>query len=526
MAFEEIKAKLGLDITDFEKGMLNANRLAAQTAAAQNKLADFRRNKALSDADDTGKIIILQKELADLYALQTQATAGTAPYLKAQLEIEKKLVEIGEVRRRQKEAEKAAAADNIARNAEPAHAAKGAAPSATTGGGFVDFRKSVLEKANQLGAGGLLKGFGVAALVSEFIKAGKAAQEVRDRSRETGDAIEHTTMQAARLFDAFSSLRGAISGTLGLFQTIMAIPVDAFDGIIAGVSALAGIGNVSDNLQALREDPAIQAAKQKKALEERNKMIETVAKAEAAASASLADLEQARVDNLYEQLSIEDKILFKKEQIKMVEQEASKTVVNSTESYIAYTEIVKRNGELRKLIQDRDEQAADKKQTALDLQKKSEEDILAEKEKQIAKEEKLAAIREESAKKLQAAQDTAAKAGQAYAKALSDQSAASLADVTAGTRGSAADQRAAIKVQDLRTQAQKARDQGRGSLLGGQFVSQSDILSQQANQIQSGITSLSTSERDPLAAVTEQLIKSNEELATIRESLTIMEVQY
>jgi len=525
MAFEEIKAKLGLDISNFEKGMLNANRLAAQTAAAQNKLADFRRNKALSEASDTGKIILLQKELADLYALQTQATAGTAPYLKAQLEIEKKLVEIGEVRRRQKEAEKAAAADNISRNAEPARAAKGATPATATGGGFVDFRKSVLDKANAIGAGGLLKGFGVAALVTELLRAGQAAQTVRDRARETGEAVEHTTAQAARLADAFGSVRSVISGAGGLFQTIMAIPVDAFDGLIAGASALAGIGNVSDNLRALREDPAIEAARASKAIEELSKKKEAAAKVEAAFQSALADLEQARVDVLEEQLSIEDKILFKKEQIKMAEDDASKTAADSVESLKAEQEIVKRNAELRQLIQQRDEQAADKKQTALDLQKKTEEDILAQKEKQIAKEEQLAAIREASAKKLQAAQEAAAKAGQAYAQALSDQSAASLADVTAGTRGSRADQRAALRVQDLRTQAQTARDTGRASLIGGEFVSQADILSQQANQIQSGIGSLSSTERDPLASVTEQLVKANEELASIRESLTIMEVE-
>jgi hypothetical protein len=513
MAFEEIKAKLGLDITDFEKGMLNANKAAQQTALAQQKLSDFRRNKALSEANDAEKIIILQKELADLYALQTEATAGTAPYLKAQLEIEKKLVEIGKVRQNQREAEKIALEKNAAKQVIATPIA------APTSGGFVDFRKSVLEKANALGAGGLLKGFGVAALVAEFLKAGQAAQTVRDRARETGDAVEYTTGQAARLADAFGSARNILSGPSGLFQTIMAIPVDAFDGLIAGASALAGIGNVSENLQVLREDPAITAAKNNKIILEKNKLLQESDKAEIAFSIALAELEQSRVNALYEQLSIQDQILFKQEELKMAKQDVLKTEVNTISAIKAEQDVVKVQSELTRLINERD-------QAALESKKGIEEQISAEKEKQLAKEQELAAAREASAKKLAAAQQTAALAGQAYSKALSDQSAASLAEVIAGTRGSARDQKAALKVQDLRTQAQKARDQGRGSLIGGQFVSEADILSQKANQIQSGITSLSTSERDPLAAVTEQLIKSNEELATIRESLTIMEVQY
>ena len=102
MAFEEIKAKLGLDITAFEKGMLDANRAAKQAAAAQAKLADFRRTKALEEASHLGKVKILQGELVQLYNLRNTAVAGSAPYLQAQLEIEKKMVEIGKVRAQQK----------------------------------------------------------------------------------------------------------------------------------------------------------------------------------------------------------------------------------------------------------------------------------------------------------------------------------------------------------------------------------------------------------------------------------------
>ena len=105
MAFEEIKAKLGLDISDFEKGMLDANRAAKQAADAQMKLANFRRNKALEEATDLEKIKILQGELVQLYNLRKTAIAGSAPYLNTQLEIEKKMVEIGKVRAAQKQAE-------------------------------------------------------------------------------------------------------------------------------------------------------------------------------------------------------------------------------------------------------------------------------------------------------------------------------------------------------------------------------------------------------------------------------------
>ncbi|NBW19400.1 MAG: hypothetical protein EBR82_66645, partial [Caulobacteraceae bacterium] len=81
---------------------------AKQAADAQMKLANFRRNKALEEATDLEKIKILQGELVQLYNLRKTAVAGSAPYLNAQLEIEKKMVEIGKVRAAQKQAEAAA----------------------------------------------------------------------------------------------------------------------------------------------------------------------------------------------------------------------------------------------------------------------------------------------------------------------------------------------------------------------------------------------------------------------------------
>jgi hypothetical protein len=79
-------------------------------------------------------------------------------------------------------------------------------------------------------------------------------------------------------------------------------------------------------------------------------------------------------------------------------------------------------------------------------------------------------------------------------------------------------------VQDLRAQAQRARDTGATTLLGGQAVAQADILSERANVIQSGISSLSAAERNPLGSVEQQLIQANEELAAIRESLTAIDI--
>ena len=520
MAFEEIKAKLGLDITEFEKGMLNANRAAEQTANAQRKLADFRRNRALQEANDTEKIVILEKELAELYALQATAAADTAPYLKTQLEIEKKLVEIGRIRQAQKEAEQAATKEIVAKQTTNPEAAGG------LGGQFSNLRKSILGQANAVGAGNLVRLLGVGALVQEFIKAGRAAQETRDRARETGEAVSDTVIQAARLADVFSTAVNVIRGAGGILQQALAVPVDAFDGLVASISALAGVGSVSENLSVLSRDPQIEAARAAKAAEERKKKSEEAAKAEAQFQSALADLEKARVDALTEQLSIEDKILFKQEELKLAKEDAFKTQADTVEAVQAEKDIVEIQAEIARLIQQRDQEAADKKQAALDLQKKTEEEISAEKERQIAKEEKLAATREASAKKLAAAQQAAAQAGAAYAQALSDQSAATLGEVIAGTRGSAADRRAALRVQDLRAQAQRARDTGATTLLGGQAVSQADILSERANVIQSGISSLSAAERNPLGAVEEQLIKANEELATIRESLEIMEVEY
>jgi hypothetical protein len=79
-------------------------------------------------------------------------------------------------------------------------------------------------------------------------------------------------------------------------------------------------------------------------------------------------------------------------------------------------------------------------------------------------------------------------------------------------------------VQDLRAQAQRARDTGRMSFIGGQSVAEADILSERANVIQAGISSLSAAERNPLGSVEQQLIQANEELAAIRESLTVMDI--
>lgn len=115
--FSEINARLGLDISEFEKGMLDANRAAKKSADAQAKLADFRRNKALEEATDLNKIKILQGELVQLYNLRKIAIAGSAPYLSTQLEIEKKMVEIGRVRVTQKQAEASASASVAASDA-------------------------------------------------------------------------------------------------------------------------------------------------------------------------------------------------------------------------------------------------------------------------------------------------------------------------------------------------------------------------------------------------------------------------
>lgn len=514
MAFEEIKAKLGLDITEFEKGMLNANRAAEQTAVAQRKLADFRRNRALQEANDTQKIVILEKELADLYAIQATAVAGTAPHLKTQLEIEKKLVEIGKVRQAQRAAEQAMSQQMATKQVTKPAAAGG-------GGTLADLRKSVLQTAGAFGATDLLRGFGVGAIVAALRSATTNAQNLRKEARELGKDLEPSVAAAARLGDAMSVFGGA---ALGGLNKVIQLFVDGVDGFVASVSALAGIGSISENLAAINADPAAQAATIAKAAEERKKKSEEAAKAEAQFQSALADLEQARVDALTEQLSLEDQILFKQEALRLAKEDAFKTQADTVEAVQAEKDIIEIQAEIARLIQQRDEEAADKKQAALDLQKKTEEEISAEKDRQIAKEEKLAATREASAKRLAAAQQAAAQAGAAYAQALSDQSAATLSEVIAGTRGSAADRRAALRVQDLRAQAQRARDTGATTLLGGQAVAQADILSERANVIQAGISTLSAAERNPLGSVEEQLVKANEELALIRESLTTIEI--
>lgn len=516
MAFEEIKAKLGLDITEFEKGMLDANRAAKQAAAAQAKLSDFRRAKSFEEADARGKILIVEQEIAQLYAVQSKAAAGTAPHLQAQLEIEKKLAQIGTIRANQKRAELAASKQTAAASTTKAAAAP-------ADGGFVALRKSVIQTAGAFGASDLLKGFGIGALVMAMKGAVASAQELRKEARELGKDLDPAVAASARLGDAFSNI-----GKVGFnaLNSISKVIMESVDGMVALTSALFGVGTVNENLNALSSDQEGAAMRAKKFAEERAKAEQEATKKQQEFSKALADLEQARVESLYEQLGIEDQILFKKEQLVMALQDAQATQADTVEAIKAEQDILQIQSDIRNLMQKQEAEAADKKQQALELQQKTEQSISAEKEKQLEKEQKLAAIRDASAKKLATAQEAAARAGEAYAQALSDQSAATLSEVTAGTRGSRSDQRAALRVQELRTQAQRARDLGQVSLIGGEAVSRADLLSQQANQIQSGIGSLSSTERDPLASVTEQLVKANEELASIRESLTIMEVQY
>lgn len=154
--------------------------------------------------------------------------------------------------------------------------------------------------------------------------------------------------------------------------------------------------------------------------------------------------------------------------------------------------------------------------------KKAEQEITAEKQRQAAVEAKAGADRLRDLALAAAAQREATRA---VADALSDQSAATLGEITGGTRGSRADRARAAEVERLRARARTARDTGRVSLIGGEAVSVADQLSTRANQIQSGIQSLNTAERDPLASVTQRLDQANAELAAIKASLEIMELE-
>lgn len=379
---------------------------------------------------------------------------------------------------------------------------------------FSNWRKNAKTGLEAVGGADLVKGLGIGALVAGFSAVLNNAQQVRDAAYAIGGALDPAVARTAALAD---TLDRAKQGMMGIVAGALAFVQRGVDYAVAGVGAALGYGSIGENIDTIDKGNAAEdKAKRDAATKKENlRLLDVEAAAKRELAAAEAEVADARINAAKEAADTEGRIAIATIEVKDAQDAVTAASAGTTAHYKAQVELINRQGDL------------------LNLQKQREAEISSEKEKQVAIEEKLSKQRDEANQKLtaalqkqQAATLAVQSASQAYATALSDQSAATLTEVTTGQRGSPADQRKAAEVERLRAQARIARDQGRVTIRGGQAVSVADELSSRANQVQGSIQSLSTSERDPLAAVTQQLVKANEELATIRESLTLLEVQY
>ena len=337
MAFEEIKAKLGLDITAFEKGMLDANRAAKQAAAAQAKLADFRRTKALEEASDLGKVKILQGELVQLYNLRKTAVAGSAPYLQAQLEIEKKMVEIGKVRAQQK-ANEVQANQSIASSSganltaamrsrsgsalsSAGSAAAGAGMMGALGGKTGKILEGIKSIGGALGASGafagLIPGFGkiaiaVGAIVYGLKKLKEYTVDVAARAQEIRDIM--ASMGKIRFERAFGAMTDKQKLKTLEDQVEQAEMTWKLSALVAR--------NSKDDLDSVKAAQALETARN--ALADHRATMQEKAKQDAQAEADqVAAINKERSDALSEEMEKRHGVLF----LQMSLAEAEKEVV-------------------------------------------------------------------------------------------------------------------------------------------------------------------------------------------------------
>lgn len=386
-----------------------------------------------------------------------------------------------------------------------------AAPSGLLGR-FTAWRKDAKKSLESIGGAGLVKGLGVGALVAGFRAVLNNAQQTRDAAYAIGAALDPAVERTAEIAD---NLDRAQNNLMQAGATLLSGIQRGLDYAVAGIGVVLGYGSFNENLGVVDKgnEADIQAKKQAAQVRERKRL----AAEEADAQKALADAElqvaEARLALEKESASTETKIAVATTDVSEAQKAVTAAKAGTLDHAKAELELVSRQSELA------------------DLQRQREAEITTEKEKQVAVEAQLAKQREEANAKLsvalakqQAAVLAVQAARQAYATALSDQSAATLSEVASGQRGSPADQRKAAEVERLRAQARQARDAGRLTVRGGQAVSVADELSTRANQVQSGIKSLNTSERDPLAGVEAQLKQANDELSQIRTSLTLMEV--
>jgi hypothetical protein len=379
---------------------------------------------------------------------------------------------------------------------------------------FTAARKNAMKSLADAGASDLVKGLGIGALVMGFRAALTNAQQLRDTAYSTGAALDPAVERTAEIAD---TLDRAKQGALGMVASLLSFVQGGVDRAVAGVSALFGVGTYDENMAGLNEARTAEAQKkrgeamareQKKLDDDRIQAARELASAEEAVAT-------ARIDAAKEAADTEGKI-----QIATLEVADAQSALNATkdktvERAQAELELMGKQAELADLRRTREEEIT---KTAEDRAKME----AAAADARLRAQERLnAAILAE-----QQARAKVAAAQAAYATALADQSAASLSEVQSGERGSPEDRRRAAEVERLRQRARDARDRGSSVVIGGEAVSVADQLSTRANQVQSTIGALNSSERDPLASVTAQLEQANEELAQIRESLALIEVSY
>lgn len=373
------------------------------------------------------------------------------------------------------------------------------------GDGVNTFGKQARQKfLNWFSAGSVLAGF--AAAINK-------AQELREEAYKTGQALDPAVQRTAELADTLERAKGyaleMVAGILSFTQAVV-------DGAVARLGAAMGMGTYQENMDAItqgRKDDETKG-RQKATTDDREKKLKEEQEATKALGAAELQVHEARLEQARVQASIEQQVVEAKKDVADAELDVTAFKEGTIDRAKAELALIERQNEL------------------LDLQKKREDELSEAKAKQAETEKQAAAARQAAQDRLNKAiaeemdaRQRVEKARTAYQVALSDQSAASLDEVNAGTRGSREDQRRAAEVERLRTRARSARDAGALSVVGGQAVAVADQLSTRANQVQSTIGSLNSAERDPLAAVEAQLVEANQSLAEMNESLRIMELE-
>lgn len=381
--------------------------------------------------------------------------------------------------------------------------------------------KKTLERG---GAGGVFsRFFSTAAILQGFSAALNHAQQLRDQAAELGQPVDNATASVARYADAWDSLKKGIAAaavtSLGFFTQTgewLGLQGARVAGLLKGqsVAETDRIIRISEeagaNADRLSDPRAMADAKARgaKALEEAERRNEKAASEAVKARRDLAQVEAelatARIEAAKAASDAEGRIAIVALEVADAQAAVNEAKVGTIERAKAELNLMQRQQEL----------AA--------AQVAREKELSAEKAKQLSAEAELAKRREEAAARLAQAVAAQRAAAVAYATALSDQSAATFEEVLAGRRGSPDDQRRATEIARLRAAARSERDAGNTQLVGGQLVAVADTLSTRANQLQTGITPLNSTERDPLGQLQETLARSEAHLASIERALEVV----